>query len=293
LTPLLIPDIQRIKKSKGEPMKPITIDPEKCNRDGICVKACPAAVIELASPNELPAPVTDFKEYCLACGHCVAVCPTGAFSLDWLKTGECASISKELVLNRDQSEQFLRSRRSIRNFKDKTVEREKLEKLLEIACYAASARNNQPWHWTVVQSPADVRKMAEMVIDWMRSIIKKYPQQAGERGLPRVVESWDGGQERICRGAPHVILVHGDKDYVLGPQDSATALSYLELYAPTVGLGTCWGGYFFSAVNSYPPLFEALGLPSDHKAFGAVMVGYPKLRYQRLPLRKEPRIYWI
>ena len=57
-------------------MKPITIDPEKCNRDGICVKACPAAVIELASPNELPAPVTDFKEYCLACGHCVAVCPT-------------------------------------------------------------------------------------------------------------------------------------------------------------------------------------------------------------------------
>jgi len=245
-------------------MKPITIDPEKCNRDGICVKACPAAVIELTSPNELPAPVTDFKEYCLACGHCVAVCPTGAFSLDWLKTGECASISKELVLSRDQAEQFLRSRRSIRNFKDKAVEREKLEKLLEIACYAPSAKNNQAWHWTVVQSPADVRKMAEMVIDLIRS----------------------------CPPS-HVILVHGDKDYVLGPQDSATALSYLELYAPTVGLGTCLGGYFFSAVNSYPPLFEALGLPSDHKAFGAVMVGYPKLRYQRLPLRKEPRIYWI
>ena len=74
-------------------MKPITIDPEKCNRDGICVKACPTAVIELSSSDELPAPVKDFKEYCLACGHCVAVCPTGAFSLDWLKTGKCASIS--------------------------------------------------------------------------------------------------------------------------------------------------------------------------------------------------------
>jgi len=31
-------------------------------------------------------------------------------------------------------------------------------------------------------------------------------------------------------------------------------------------------------VNSYPPLFEALGIPADHKAFGAAMVGYPKLR---------------
>ena len=274
-------------------METITVDPEKCNRDGICVKACPTAVIELSSSDELPAPVKDFEEYCLACGHCVAVCPTGAFSLDWLKTGKCASISKELVLRRDQAEQFLRSRRSIRNFKDKPVEREKLEKLLEIACFAPSAKNNQPWHWTVVENPADVTKMAGMVIDWMRSIIKKYPQQAEERGLPRVVEAWDGGQERICRGAPHVIVVHGDKDYVLGPEDSATALSYLELYAPTLGLGSCWGGYFFSAVNAYPPLFEALGLPADHKAFGAAMVGYPKLRYQRLPLRKQPRINWI
>ena len=274
-------------------MQPITIDPEKCNRDGICVKACPTSAIELASKAEMPKPVEDFKEYCLACGHCVAVCPTGAFSLDWLNTEQCPSVSKDLVLDHHQAEQFLRSRRSIRNFKDKPVEREKLEKLIEMACYAPSAKNNQAWHWTVVENPADVRKMAEMVIDWMRAIIKKHPQQAEERGLPRVVEAWDSGQERICRGAPHVIVVHGDKDYVLGPEDSATALSYLELYAPTIGLGTCWGGYFFSAVNAYPALFEALGIPAGHKAFGAVMVGYPKLKYQRLPLRKEPKITWM
>jgi hypothetical protein len=47
------------------------------------------------------------------------------------------------------------------------------------------------------------------------------------------------------------------------------------------------------AVNAYPPLFEALKLPGDHKAFGAVMVGYPKLKYQRLPLRNNPKICWM
>ncbi len=62
------------------------------------------------------------------------------------------------------------------------MEREKLEKLLEIACFAPSAKNNQSWHWTVVENPVDVKKMAGMVIDWMRSIIKKHPQQAEERG---------------------------------------------------------------------------------------------------------------
>jgi len=39
----------------------------------------------------------------------------------------------------------LRSRRSIRHFKDKPVESDKLEKLLEIACFAPTAKNNQPW----------------------------------------------------------------------------------------------------------------------------------------------------
>ncbi|UCD80688.1 MAG: nitroreductase family protein [Desulfobacterales bacterium] len=273
-------------------MKNVTIDLEKCNKDAICVMACPTRVIQMASPDDVPSPTLDFEDYCLKCGHCTAVCPTGAFSLDWLSPDQCPPIHKELALSEQQTEQFLRVRRSIRNFKDKAVERQKLEKLLEIACYAPSAKNSQPWHWTVVQEPAETRRLAGMVIDWMRTVIKQYPKQAELRGLPRVVAAWDGGQERICRGAPHIIVVHGDKTYGFGAEDGALALSYLELYAPAIGLGSCWGGYFYSAVNAYPPLFEALGLPADHRAFGAVMVGYRKLKYQRLPLRNAPRVNW-
>jgi nitroreductase len=204
----------------------------------------------------------------------------------------CPSVLKELTLTEEQAEQFIRSRRSIRNFKDESVERSKLEKLVAIACFAPSAKNSQPWHWTVVESMTTVRRMAAMVVDWMRSVIKQFPEQAELRGLPRVVSAWDAGEERICRGAPHVVVVHGDKNYGFGAEDGALALSYLELYAPMLGLGTCWGGYFYSAVNAYPPLFEALRLPAGHRAFGAVMVGYPRLSYKRLPLRKEPRIIW-
>lgn len=273
-------------------MHTIAIDPEKCNKDKLCVMACPTGVIRLNSADEVPEATPDFKNYCLACGHCVAVCPTGAFSLDWLSSQACPPIRKELALTPQQTEQFLRTRRSIRNFKDKPVERRKLEKLLEIACCAPSARNSQPWHWTVVEKPSEVRRLAAMVIEWMQAVIRKYPQQAELRGFPRVVAAWDAGQERICRGAPHVILVHGDKNYGFGAEDGALALSYFELYAPMLGLGSCWGGYFYSAVNAHPPLFESLGLPAAHRAFGAVMVGYPELRYQRLPLRKAPQVTW-
>ena len=269
-----------------------TINPEKCNRDELCVMACPTKVIQMSSPDGIPEPTPDFEEYCLACGHCVAACPSEAFSLSWLSSGTCLPIRKEISLGREQAEQFLRSRRSIRNFKNKPVERRKLEKLLQIACFAPSAKNSQPWHWTVIEDPADVRRLACMVIDWMRSLIKKHPKQAEQRGFDRVVGTWDAGEERICRGAPHVIVVHGDKDYGFGAEDGALALSYLELFAPTLGLGSCWGGYFYSAANAYPPLFQALELPADHRAFGAVMVGYPKYKYQRLPMRNEPRVNW-
>jgi nitroreductase len=210
-----------------------------------------------------------------------------------LKNDQCPPYRKELAVVEPQVVQLLRSRRSIRNYKSKPVERDKLARLLEIACCAPSAKNNQPWHWTVVEDPAETKRMAGMVIEWMRILIERNPEQAELRGFPRVVAAWDAGEERICRGAPHIIVVHGAKDYGFGAEDCALALSYLELYAPAIGLGSCWGGYFYSAVNAYPPLFEALGLPAEHKAFGSVMVGYPKFKYQRLPVRKSPKVSYL
>jgi nitroreductase/NAD-dependent dihydropyrimidine dehydrogenase PreA subunit len=274
-------------------MPPFVVDRETCQRDGLCVAECPARIIRLDATDEVPVPEPDFSTYCIACGHCVAVCPTGAFKLNWLSPAQCPPIVKDLELTREQAEQFLRSRRSIRTFREKTVERGKLAKLLEMACYAPSAKNIQPWHWTVVQSPAEVRRLAGLVIDYMREFTAQKPKVAALLSFTRVVAAWDMGLERVCRGAPHVIVAHADKNWGFGAEDTALALSYLELYAPVLGLGTCWAGYFYSAVNAYPPLFEALKLPAKHKAFGAMMVGYPTFRYPRLAPRKPPKVDWI
>jgi nitroreductase len=131
-----------------------------------------------------------------------------------------------------------------------------------------------------------------MVINWMRKVIQSNPEAAESMGLIRAVASWDEGCERICRGAPHIIVAHADKDWGFGAEDCALALSLLDLYATSIGLGACWGGYFYKAINAYPPLFEALGLPSDHLAFGAIMVGYPKYKYKFIPVRNRPRVTW-
>jgi nitroreductase len=74
--------------------------------------------------------------------------------------------------------------------------------------------------------------------------------------------------------------------------DSTIALTFLDLAAPTVGLGACWAGFFMMAAAQSPQLQELLALPEGHACCGALMIGYPKYAYHRLPTRKEPAISW-
>ncbi len=70
------------------------------------------------------------------------------------------------------------------------------------------------------------------------------------------------------------------------------ALAYLDLAARAHGLGACWAGYVDLAGRWYPPLRKDLGLSADHQTFGAMLIGFPKFEYYRIPLRKEANIRW-
>ena len=71
-------------------------------------------------------------------------------------------------------------------------------------------------------------------------------------GYHRVVAAWDAGLDRVCREAPHLIIVHADRIWLFGAEDTALALSLLDLYATSIGLGVCWGGYIYKTINAYP-----------------------------------------
>jgi len=61
------------------------VDPEKCNRDGICVEACGRRLIEMGEADSVPTLITGVEELCINCGHCVAVCPSGALALHTMR----------------------------------------------------------------------------------------------------------------------------------------------------------------------------------------------------------------
>ena len=274
-------------------MELFNIDQEKCNQCGICVSECPTRVIGQKSKEEFPHEVRELREFCLNCGHCVAACPTGAFSLAAMSPDDCRPLRKELDITPEQAAQFLARRRSIRSYKDQPVEREVIEELLTVASRAASAKNEQPWRFIVVQDSDTVQRMAGMVAEWMKTMIPKFPDNPRVQGFVRVVKAWELGLDTICRSAPHMIVSHASKEWAFNVQDCTLAMDALDLYAQALGLGTCWAGYFNSATNAYAPLKQALGIPEENLACGCMMLGRPKFKYQRLPMRKDPVVSWL
>ncbi len=268
------------------------VDEKTCTRCGICGEACPAKIIAFRDQESVPIPLDGAEKFCLVCGHCVAICPPGALAHRRMSPAQCPPLQKDWLLSPERAGHFLRSRRSVRVYREQSVDRDTLAKLVEIASYAPTGHNSQTVNWLIISAPEDVQEMAGLVVDWMRWIIQESPQLAREMHLERIVTAWEKGIDRICRSAPHVIVAHAAKDDRFAPNSCPIALSYLELAAPTLGLGTCWGGYFTAAAGRWRPLQEALGLPEGHKCFGAVLAGYPKYEYHRLPLRQKPSVTW-
>ena len=274
-------------------MSILTVDKEKCKADRICVDECPMRVIRINEKINISEPIENADQYCFNCGHCVAVCPHGALSLQTMKPEQCVPIENSLVLSKEQVEQFLRSRRSIRTYQDKPVDRSVLEKIIDIACNAATGHNTQPVKWMLFQQKEDVQKIEYMVSDWMRHMINEKHALSTMLYFNRYVADIDAGRKTaICNQAPHLIFAYGHKDMPVIHESCMIALTHLELAAAGFGLGACWAGLVTLAAKYWPPLKALMAVPEDHILSYAMMLGYPKYKYQRIPIRKEADITW-
>ncbi|MFC1532177.1 nitroreductase family protein [Thermodesulfobacteriota bacterium] len=267
------------------------VNEKTCNQDGICAAICPPGIINF-SKGEYPTSTADAEQACLKCGHCVAVCPTGSLNHIEMRVEECPPITKQLHLSPEHCEHFLRNRRSIRAYKKKSVSRDDLVRLIEIARYAPTGHNSQCVEWLVLANSDELKTLCGIVADWMQWMINNHPQIALPLNMDRTLNRWKAGNDVVLRGAPAVVVAHADKDSRPALSACTIALTYLDLAATSMGLGCCWAGYFNSAATMFPPMLEALSLPKNHKSYGAMMVGYPKFAYHRLPLRKAPEIEW-
>ena len=267
----------------------LTVDRFRCVQCGLCVSVCPRGLIRFGAGW----PSLATPQLCVACGHCVAVCPLSALD------NSRAPLSGQLPLpdpRRPEPEStlfFLRSRRSIRCFDSKPVARDLLRRLLEAARFAPSGGNSQGISYQVIDSRPRLRQLTASTVAWMeepaQTLSPKAPVYAQYVAMYRQSDC-----DSILRDAPALILGTAAKTFARGRENTLLALEYAELYAPTLGLGTCWAGLLEDAAFAgYPPLLEALRLPDEKQLTGALMAGFPKIVFQRLVDRQPLDITFV
>lgn len=141
----------------------------------------------------------------------------------------------------------IKGRRSVRAYQPRPVEREKIERVLEAARLAPSARNRQAWKFFVVQDMAK------------RRAIQEAANGAAFLGEAPVILV-------ACGVEPAMMPCAQRTDSV----DLSIAMAFAILEAQEQGLGTCWMGAFDAEAVG-----EALGLSEDTNAVMITPLGYP------------------
>ena len=162
-------------------------------------------------------------------------------------------------------------RRSIRSFKSDAITKEQLDILLKAAEQAPSARNAQPWHFSVVQSRA--------LLDDINAEVKK---------------NFDREINDIFYAAPAAIFISCDPEARWGRHDCGIAVQNIALAAHSIGLGSVILGMPEFAFNGPRGKYfsELLKHPDGYTFAVSIAIGVPAASKDAHPI--EPgRISFI
>jgi len=258
----------------------VLIDNEKCTGCGLCIADCQRHVLEMQNNK---AAVINTR--CLKCGHCMAVCPENAVKLDGYDDEILDMPGEQVFLDEKKLITHLKFRRSVRQYKNTPVEKEKLEKIIEAGRLTPTASNMQNVRYIVIQNEIDA--IEDEVLDQYKKLIR--PTSL----LRRIIKMpFKPSLSRLKRGflfhkAPAVILVISPSEI-----NACLAAMNMELMAETLGLGTVYVGLFTRPANWNRKLLKSLGIVKGEKIAACLALGYSNAKYLRSVPKKNANIVW-
>lgn len=263
----------------------LTVDHSKCLHCGICVECCPSCILTLGEDG----PECHFDRGCMSCGQCVAICPVGALDNKYAPLDKQRPVTAPM-LSPEAAYEFMRMRRSVRNFKEAVPTEEEITRMLDMARYAPTAGNSQGMYYIVIRDKEKIRAIAECVAQWMESEVEAGTEN--KRYFMTVLRAYrERGQDIIARNAPCLVFALARRLNITGISNAEQSWAYAELFAPTIGLGTTIAGFIQSCgIAGYEPLLELVQIPPKHRIVGTLMVGYPKYKYKRMPERQHLKV---
>lgn len=262
------------------------VDQTRCVQCGECAADCPVSIIEMGGDNDLPHIPEHRQAHCIHCQHCLAVCPTAALSILGHDPDQCAKVMPAAP---ERLENLIKSRRSVRRFSPEALDQDTLNRLMDVAAYAPTGKNQRRVRFTLVDDPAVMEEIRVRTMEGIRKAAMEDSLPDGLEFFAKFLGPYERGRDIIYRKAPHMLIASAPEDSAAPEADPFIALSYFEIMAQSLGLGTLWCGFARWALQSVvPELGRCLGVPADHRSMYAMMFGRPAVRYVRT-VRREAR----
>ena len=157
----------------------------------------------------------------------------------------------------------IKERRSVREYEDTPVEKEKIEQILEAGMWGPSAKNEQKWHFTVITNKEIMKKISEMRIQAETDKNSVMMQRAKTKEDP------------ILYNAPLYIVITAPVDYKWADIDGTIAAHDMILAAHSLGLGRCYIGTV-KILKDDEEFKKLLQVPDGHKIIITMVFGYAK-----------------
>lgn len=147
-------------------------------------------------------------------------------------------------------EKLLLNRRSLRKFKDIPIEKEKLDKIIELSLTAPSGRNKKPWELIIVDNKDTLHKISD--------------------ARPGVIN--------FLKTAPLGIVVIFDPESGTALADASIIASYIQLIAESLGLKSCWGHAHEKITDNGEDVEENIrkisNIPGNIRVLCVIGIGY-------------------
>ena len=270
----------------------MTVDTSKCIGCGKCASDCFPNDIEITNKKAKINNVT-----CIKCGHCIAVCPVNAISTDDYDMADVKEYEKDsFTIEPERLLNFIQFRRSVRQFKDMPVEREKLMKIIEAGRFTQTGINMQDVSYTVVTE--HIEELTVLVLNTLKAMGEHILSTEKENqrllhyanlwtGMAKAYETNKVEGDKLFFHAPSVIIVSATSNI-----NGALAASNMELMANALGLGTYFSGFFAAAGEKSEAIKNFIHLQEGKQIICCMVIGYPDITYRRTVPRKSADISW-
>lgn len=290
----------------------ILIDQAICTRCNLCVEVCPNKILFPDEEHQI-AIRPDRMKFCFSCGQCMAVCPEKSISVGNLSYESILFDLPPTVSYDDCFYNLIATRRAIRNFKDKPVPEELLEKIVEAISFAPPGFPPVKTELIVVQDRDLIRNALPHMVDLYDGLLHAFrnpvsrffiKREVGSQRFhtmkdhlipllkTRMAELKAGAEDTITRNAPAMILFCGDRAGEDIQADVYIAATYGMLAVHSLGLGGSVMDLIPPAIERSKPLRKMFNLSENTEVIASIIIGYPRYKYLRGIKRPLRSVQW-